>query len=252
MPIAISNSKDGLSDSRLAYWILTSLKSDGQPLGAGSLSYLLRKSGSNLSAPTIGRKLRDLEERGLLEKVGVDGRILTGEGQQVLVRLEREYRIETSGEKFLELLKRNSRKDIIDQLVARRTIEGETASLAATAISTKGIAHLEAIIEQQRELVSTGEPGIDEDLKFHVGIGEGSGNSVLAAMVRLLRSDGWINHVIVAIRAKVGTRFVVDHEEILKAIRSRRPNQAREAMESHIHRLISDVDRYWEQVFPNG
>ena len=99
--------------------------------------------------------------------------------------------------------------------------------------------------------MSTGEAGIEEDLKFHAGIAEASGNSVLAAMVRLLRSDGWINHVMVAIRAKVGTRFVIDHEEILKAIRSRKSNQARETMESHIHRLISDVDRYWEQVFPD-
>jgi DNA-binding GntR family transcriptional regulator len=56
--------------------------------------------------------------------------------------------------------------------------------------------------------------------------------------------------VVAAIRAKVGTRPVVDHhEEIIKAIKARQPAQARHAMERHIDKLIADVDRYWEQVF---
>ena len=52
-----------------------------------------------------------------------------------------------------------------------------------------------------------------------------------------------------AIRSKVGTRLVVDHDDVIRGIRDRNPKQAREAMENHMARLISDVDHYWEQVF---
>jgi len=55
--------------------------------------------------------------------------------------------------------------------------------------------------------------------------------------------------VIAAIRAKVGGRLVVDHEAIISAIQGRKPDQARRAMEQHLNKLISDVDRYWEQFF---
>lgn len=250
MPSITSNSRDVSGNSQLTHWILDILRSDGQPLGAGSLGYLLQKRGSSISAPTIGRKLRDMEQQGLLQKIGVDGRILTAAGKNLLAQLDREHHIEASAQQFLKLLKRNSRKDIVDQLVARRTIEAETAGLAADRVSTAGIKKLEAIVEKQRAVVDSGESGVEEDIKFHTLIGELSENPILSAMVRLLRSEGWLNHVMVAIRSRVGTRFVVDHEEILKAIRARNASAARQAMEGHIDRLVADVDRYWDQVYP--
>src|SRR5262245_43037171 len=106
--------------SDLDFAILQSLHSHGQPLGSGTLHYVLSKRGDKLSAPTIGRKLRDLEQRGLVAKVSVEGRILTADGQKLLHKLTGERQLESSGEKLLKLLKRSGRKDIIDQLVARR------------------------------------------------------------------------------------------------------------------------------------
>ena len=54
--------------TELDFAILQTLHSHGQPIGSGTLHYVLRKRGDNLSAPTIGRKLRDLENRGLVAK----------------------------------------------------------------------------------------------------------------------------------------------------------------------------------------
>ena len=236
-------------DRTLTYWILSTLGSDGQPMGAGSVSYSLKKHGGVLSAPTVGRKLRDLEHEGLLSKVGVDGRILTAKGRRVLAQLENEFRIESSSQALLKLLKRNSRKDITDQLIARRTIEGETAALAAQNITAQGLKKLEELVARQRAMVEKGETGLPEDLNLHAAIAQASGNKVLSSLVSLLRSQAWLNQVIAAIRAKVGSRPVVDHQAIVAAIKRRAPGDAKEAMMGHINLLIDDVDRYWEQVF---
>jgi len=235
--------------SNLDYVILETLHTHGQPIGSGTLHYVLRKRGDNLSAPTIGRKLRDLEHRGLVSKVSVEGRILTGAGERLLRQLEQERRLETSGDKLLKLLKRSSRKDIIDQLTARRVIESETAALAARNASAQQIQALEHLIAQGYYLVEHGDTGIKADVDFHETIAEASGNNILSAVVTVLRSQAWLNQVIAAIRAKVGGQLVVDHEEIIKAIREHNPERARKAMVKHLDKLIADVDRYWEQVY---
>jgi GntR family L-lactate dehydrogenase operon transcriptional regulator len=236
--------------SNLDLAILQTLHTHGQPIGSGTLHYVLRKRGDNLSAPTIGRKLRDLENRGLVAKVSVEGRVLTAAGQKLLHKLEQEKSLENSGDKLLKLLKRGGRKDIIDQLAARRVLEAETAALAAVNATAAQIQYLEQLIAQGYELVEHGETGTRADVDFHETIAEASGNSILSALVIMLRSQLWLNQVIATIRAKVGGRLVVDHEAILNAIKTGKPELARKAMQQHLDKLISDVDRYWEQVFP--
>jgi GntR family L-lactate dehydrogenase operon transcriptional regulator len=236
--------------STLELAILESLQNQGEPMGCGSLHYLLRKRGSNLSAPTIGRKLRELEHRGLVAKVSVEGRKLTPAGERMLRKLDHDRRLQTSGENVLRAVKRTGKKDIVDQLVARRVIEGETAALAAANISDAEVDELEGIIRQQREQVERGESGVPQDMSFHERIAAVSGNSVLAAMVAMLRSQDRLNYIVTAIRTHVGSRLVVDHYRIVEGLRARDPDAAREAMQQHISRVIGDVERYWEQVFP--
>jgi GntR family L-lactate dehydrogenase operon transcriptional regulator len=237
--------------SELDFAILQTLHEHGQPVGSGTLHYHLRKRGDHFSAPTIGRKLRDLEHRGLVTKVSVEGRVLTTAGSELLHRLEQERSLESSGDKLLKALKRGGHKDIIDQLSARRVLEGETAALAASNATPQQIQALEQLIAKGYDLVEHGETGAKADVDFHDTIAQASGNNILAALVIMLRSQVWLNHVIASIRTKVGGRLVVDHEEIVNAIKTRKPDLARKAMESHMDKLISDVDRYWEQVFPN-
>src|SRR5689334_2705908 len=99
----------GSDGNGLDYAILENLKTNGEPMGSGTLHYALRKQGATLSVPTIGRKLRDLEQRGLVAKVSVEGRILTGAGQKVLQEMQQERQRELSGERLLKLLRRTSR-----------------------------------------------------------------------------------------------------------------------------------------------
>src|SRR5258708_20611129 len=91
----------------LDYAMLESLNTHGEPMGSGTLHYALRKHGATPSAPTIGRKLRDLEQRGLVAKVSVEGRILTVAGQKLLKNLEQERQSQVSGGRPLKLFTRN-------------------------------------------------------------------------------------------------------------------------------------------------
>jgi GntR family transcriptional regulator, transcriptional repressor for pyruvate dehydrogenase complex len=185
----------------------------------------------------------------MLSAATVEGRSLTPVGEEQLKRAEEEQHIQVSTEKLLLSLRSGSRKDLIDQLVVRRAIEGESAALAAQNASSVSLATLQEALEDQRRAIVHGRMGVDEDIRFHEAIAQESGNSVLVSMTHLLRSHPWLNHVINAIRTKVGGRRIVDHEEIMSAIKRHDAALARQAMHRHITRIIDDVDRYWEQVF---
>jgi DNA-binding FadR family transcriptional regulator len=233
----------------LTYAILQALQSNDEPMGSWSLHYLLLERGYNVSAPTIGRRLRELERKNLLGRVTVEGRIIKPSGVRLLRRVAHDHHIHTSAEKILTLLKSNRRKDIIDQLMVRRIVEEESAALATINASPKTIAKLLEIVRRQKASISSGDLGVKEDVGFHESLAKASGNKIIVSLVHLLRSTEWMNYAIAAIRTEVGTRLVVDHEEIISAMRNRDSVAARMAMQQHITKLIEDVERYWEKAF---
>jgi GntR family transcriptional repressor for pyruvate dehydrogenase complex len=235
---------DGLEINRAILRLMAQRK---EPIGQGNLNLLLRKLGFGVSVPTIGRRLQELEFEGLLQKVSVDGRVITPHGREVLERWQSEDRLRRSGEALLETLRRSDRKHILDLLSARRIIERETAALAAQHASVQAILRLEEILESQTQRVNVGDLGISEDVSLHREIARASGNRVLNSLVLLLRSHERYDGVIASMRAVMGTQLVEDHKAILEAIKSRDPEKARTAMDEHLRKLMVDIDRYWRR-----
>lgn len=234
---------------RLDYAILRTLQqSNGQPMGSWSLYYLLREHGHNVSAPTIGRKLRDLERLSLVGKSTVEGRVITPAGIRLLRRAAQDEQSRARTDKLLKAFDGRTRKDILDQLTVRRIIEVESAGLAALHASRASIAKLEKIVRKQKESIKKGRMGLGEDIGFHEALAKASGNKIIAPTVHLLRSQDWMNYLVTVIRTKVGTRLAVDHEKIISALKTRNPSLARKAMEQHLNQLMADVDRYWNSV----
>lgn len=232
----------------LDYAILRTLQSSRQPMGSWSLYYLLREHGHDVSAPTIGRKLRELESLNLLGKSTVDGRVITPAGIRLLRKAAHNERSRAHADKLLKALNGRTRKDIIDQLTVRRIIEVESAGLAALHASRASIAKLEKIVGKQKESIKKGRMGVGEDVGFHEALARASGNKIILTTVHLLRSQEWMNYVVTEIRTKVGTRLAVDHQRIISALKTRNSSLARKAMERHLSQLIADVDRYWNQL----
>jgi len=215
------------------------------PIGQGNLNLFLRRQGFTLSTPTVGRKLQALQFDGLLRKIGVDGRVITERGLNILHEWDAEARWRGSGEALLAALQRGDKKHILDLLKARRVIEGETAALAARQAPGKAIRRMEEILDKQRARIEAGGLGVEEDVRFHETIAEVSGNTVLHSFVSLLRQHRRYNFLITSMRTVVGTQLVVEHAGILEAIKEHDPHRARAAMDYHIGRLADDISSYW-------
>ena len=218
-----------------------------RPIGQGAITLELRGEGFDISTPTIGRKLQELEFEGIVRKVGVDGRVLTSKGQAKLEAIERESQLRDSGNALLAALQRGDRRHILDLLEARRVIEGETAAMAATRASAEALREMRVIIRAQHQSVERGDLGIQEDISLHNLIARAAGNDVLASLVALLRNHARYNLVVASTRAASGSRLVVDHEAIVAAIERRDPGGARRAMERHLRGVVTDLNRHWRR-----
>lgn len=225
--------------------ILMVIASSDEPVGQGAIAFELRRKGMETSVPTVGRRLQELEFEGFVEKVGVQGRILTDRGAEAVSQFRAEAMLKASGTALLETLTRGDEEHLLDLLNVRILLEGATAELAAERVSEQTIARLEALLERQATSIRSGELGIAEDVAFHHEIARASGNTVLASLVTHLRQHHRYNLAVTSIRAKVGRRLVVDHGEILDALRDHDPVAARKAMEHHLQTLAEDLKQYW-------
>jgi GntR family transcriptional repressor for pyruvate dehydrogenase complex len=229
----------------LSYEILSIMSELPNPMGSGTLEIELRKRGYHLSAPTIGRKLREIEVSGYLAKVGVQGRTLTEAGRIHLRELEREVNLQCSSEALHRLIAHGNREEILDLLEARRILEREIIRLAVRKATDSDLARIEDIIRQQEDRVAAGGLAVKEDVQFHDAIAEIGGSKVLRLLLSILRHQGQYSFIISYIRSRVGGRLVVDHREILEAMRRREVDRAQRAIDSHLQGLIRDVERYW-------
>lgn len=232
----------------LDYNILKILGERKAPVGSGTLQIELRRRGFRLSAPTVGRRLRELEVDGHLTKVGVQGRALTGPGRAHLAELGRRVMLQTSSEALHHLVESGGKDEILDLLEARRILEREIIHLAVQRARERDLARLEQILRKQEQQVARGELGVAEDVEFHDALADIGGNTVLRSLLSVLRRQGQYTYIITYIRTRVGGRLAVDHVEILEAMRGRDLDRAQRAVDDHLRKLMRDVERYWRQA----
>ncbi|GGS57914.1 GntR family transcriptional regulator [Planobispora rosea] len=116
----------------------------------------------------------------------------------------------------------------------RRILEPEATALAATEMTGSGIAELREILGSLPEDPSV-EQLVDNDLRFHRRIAEGSGNAVLCSLLASVsgpttRARIWRG----LIRENPVDRTREQHAAICEAIASRRPEVARAWATVHI------------------
>ena len=232
----------------LDYQMLRMIAERDGPVGSGTLEIELRAHGFVLSAPTVGRKLRQFEVEGYLVKVGVQGRALTERGRTHLVELERQVILQNSSQALHDLVERGGKEEILELLEARRILEREIIRLAVQHASDGDIERLERILHEQEQRVARGELAVAEDVQFHDVLAEIGGNRVLRSLLGVLRQQGQYTYVITHIRSRVGGRLAVDHVGILDALRRRDPARAQQAVDDHLRKLMRDVERYWRQA----
>ena len=115
----------------------------------------------------------------------------------------------------------------------RCVVEGGAASLAAERATPEQVEYLERLAAEM-EATPDFEPWSERDTLFHLVIADASGSSRLVAQVAEIRAEVYrIAKLGTVPRAAAGLADA-EHRDILRAIASRNPEGAREAMVRHV------------------
>jgi GntR family transcriptional repressor for pyruvate dehydrogenase complex len=228
--------------------ILSFLDHSEELVGSGLLSKLFSIKGFELSEATVGRILRRMDQEKWTLRVGFQGRAITKAGRSALTEMRNSKERLMCGNQFIKTLESKKIDDLLDILVARKAIERELARLAALNASPEEIQLLESmVLEQERHMVKE-RISAEHDVKFHKLLAVAAKNKVLTATMELIRYDAQLSPVLELIRNEVEREIVIDHSEIVKAIKERNPDKAETAMILHVDSLILEVKKYWNLV----
>ncbi|MEM1380197.1 MAG: FadR/GntR family transcriptional regulator [Pseudomonadota bacterium] len=129
---------------------------------------------------------------------------------------------------------------------ARALFEAEAAALAATMISDEDLVHLDACVEEM--VLATDEtPGLlqSADQEFHLTIARACNNAAIFDTVERLwrfrteKKDIRRTHDLICGTSK--SDRIAEHRDIVKALRARDPQAARQAMRRHFACIIETM-----------
>ncbi|WP_454854543.1 GntR family transcriptional regulator [Rhizobium binxianense] len=127
-------------------------------------------------------------------------------------------------------------EELMEILVIRRLLEGEAAAQAAHRSMPGSV---DAMLEKSRAIVE--DPSLDFDPfweyddEFHLFIADASGKPMLAQYIRNLRDKARMAHVVRM--EKNFEQQALEHIAVLQAVADKKPDEARQAMSTHIDRV---------------
>lgn len=231
------------------YMLLRMVAGQEEPVGAGFLADMLQSNGNcTMSEATIGRHLRKFEKQGFLKSEKYDGRsrgrIITDQGRARLKELAVERRQAKAMLDTMEIFNDGFGEQLHNVLVTREIIEPEVAALAAQNATQENIDAIRKIVEQTAQLTEKGESMAATDAPFHIEIAKASGNPVLEAVMKMIRTDRDYSPEIESIINASSLNNPSDHMSIYRAIAEHDAEKARQIMKQHIHNLIVKSSRY--------
>ncbi|MCO4784852.1 MAG: FCD domain-containing protein [Marinomonas atlantica] len=129
-----------------------------------------------------------------------------------------------------------------EMMQARQLLESHVAEFAATQATKKDIIKMREALEQEKQSIDVLGNDHGADKLFHLAIAEATQNSVLVDLVKTLwdrreNSPMWKqlhSHITDQAYRK---KWLVDHENILRAIQQKNANLARVAMWQHLENV---------------
>ena len=214
------------------------------PVGAGTVSVILKEKGVSISEAGAGRILRSLREKGLMTKVGFQGHVTTKEGTKKLSVLRNARQ---TAENLDNLLKNSGNlkgHSVTDIVTVRKAIEREAAMHAALKATPGDIARLEKIIEQQYREMERRSYYADISTEFHREIIRIARVPLLKIMYEFIGlSVEWHNFFIETFRIS-DTPLNITHEKIMEAIKKGDPREAADLMEAHLNDVIESAGNF--------
>lgn len=214
------------------------------PVGSWTLKDDLEKSGIDYSTATVGRYLKILDLKGYTYQKGNQGRLLTEDGKIWLNKTEESLARAENRNESSRALKVNKYSDLIDLMKARKAIEVETARLAALNATEKEIFDLRKSINIYYRYIALKKDFVDPALNFHTIIADMSHNRFMKAMLEMLVfEEKRIENNIEQLKTRdKGNIYVIEHDDITKAIEERNSDLASELMSKHMDGILQDVE----------
>lgn len=131
----------------------------------------------------------------------------------------------------------------LEQLEARRLVEGEIAALAAKHASDADLARLSASIKATQRPLTTRETFLAADHDFHQILAQAANHLVfmdVSAQLWSLRRQPAFKKFEEHYTGDAAERSTVieEHERIFEAVRGRNPREARRRMHAHLDRIL--------------
>ncbi len=175
-----------------------------------------------VSRPSLRSGLRTLQAMGVVTSRRGAGTFIAGGPP----------RLGTAPLQFLAALHGFSLDQIYE---TRRLLEVGAAGLAAQRASDEQVLRMEAEIDAMLGALEDPQAFLRHDLDFHCAVAAGTGNPILAAVIRTLTEIIWetgrVNRRAFGLRDSALT-----HRRIFQAIRERDPERARQEMTAHLDR----------------
>lgn len=132
---------------------------------------------------------------------------------------------------------------------ARLLIESEIASQAAVCRNDDDVAQLEALLQQMIDRSSDNQNPLDPDREFHATLARATGNQVLASIVEQM-FDARMGVLFSRLSNYFDTQAtweqaIKEHRAIVRAIKARDPEKARQAMRHHMERAYKRFSASW-------
>lgn len=240
---------NGSRSENVEYMLLRTIAEHEGPIGAGFLADMLQgEGGSAVSEATIGRYLRRFEKQGFLQSEKYDGRsrgrVITEQGRARVRALAGEKRQAEAILDTIEIFNNGFGEQLRNVLVTREIIEPEVAALAAQNASEENIEALRKIVEEAARLTENGMSMAATDAPFHIEIARASGNPVLEAVMKMIRTDRDYSPEIENMINASSLNNPSDHASIYAAIKAHDAEKARCIMKQHIHNLVEKCDYY--------
>lgn len=224
----------------LEFPILHMMRDAGSPLGAGAIGEVLESQGISISEAGIGRALRSFRQRGLLERRGFQGHVITDTGIERLADLEAAKRY---GETLKKLMEKGLTQNynVVDILTARRALEREAAYLAALKATPEDIAELENIVKAQYSGMEKNENYADHSAAFHKTIMKMARSSILSNLYDLIGLSVQWQDFFIGTFKMYNQPVNVSHEKVLQAIKDRDPERASMLMGKHLTDVVDNA-----------
>ena len=180
----------------------------------------------NVSRGPVREAINKLQFYGILKVVPQSGTIVSGIGITAL-------------EGLMSDILRLEKADIKSLIDTRLLLEKEAARLAAINRTAADIASLADALDSLEIKLSNGDSAVEEDLLFHIRIGEASNNAVLKSLMMILTPDIVKNFVVLkkVFSAARNEQTIVEHRKIFDAIVKKDQDAAVQAMEDHLSDL---------------